>query len=130
ARGKGEGHQVYCGREFCRRRGRASACVTWSSSFEARARFAWRPLASLLLGCRSAADERTVALTEGTECLRGGDGGAHLVVVPWVLRLFGPLDLEQVHVVDLAPVGTDATGAEQGITGRQSLHLRDHGLAV
>src|SRR5215475_12939107 len=105
--------------------------MTWSSSFEARARSAWRPLASFdCSGCPSAGDQRTVALTKWTECFCGGDGGAYLVIIPRVLGFFGPLHLEQVHVVNFAAVETDAAGAEQRIVGRQRLHLRDHGLAV
>src|SRR5262249_6753506 len=106
-------------RNFFRRRGRANACMTWSSSFEARARSAWRPLASFdCSGCPSAGDQRTVALTKWTECFCGGDGGAYLVIIPRVLGFFGPLHLEQVHVVNFAAVETDAAGAEQRIVGR------------
>src|SRR5262245_66398524 len=78
----------------------------------------------------SAADRRTAALTEGPERLRGRDRRAQLVVVPGVLRLVGPLHLEQIHVVNLAAVGTNAALAEQCVVRRHVLHLGNHRLAV
>src|SRR5215510_4062439 len=78
----------------------------------------------------SAADQRTPALIQRSERLRGRNRGAQLVVVPRMFRFLGLLYLEEVHVVDLAPVGTDDAGAEQRIVGRHLLHLRDDRFVV
>src|SRR5262245_4211418 len=78
----------------------------------------------------SAADQRTASLTEGPERFRGRDRRAQLVVVPGMLRLVGPLHLEQIHVVNFAAVGTNAALAEQWVVRRHVLHLGNHRLTV
>src|SRR5262245_9036345 len=64
--------------------------------------------------CRfgSAANQRTPALIQRSERIRGRNRGAQLIVVPRILRFLGLLYLEEIHVVDLAPIGTDHAGAE------------------
>src|SRR5262245_9218588 len=84
----------------------------------------------LLPAPASAADQRTAALSEGPERLRGRDRRAQLVVVPGMLRLVGPLHLEQIHVVNFAAVGTNAALTEQRVVRRHVLHLRNYRLAV
>src|SRR5262245_30527508 len=78
----------------------------------------------------SAADQWTPALIQRSERLRGRNRGAQLVVVPRIFRFLRLLYLEEVHVVDLAPVGTDDAGTEQRIVGRHLLHLCNDRLAV
>src|SRR5262249_53875714 len=57
----------------------------------------------LVLG--SALDQRATAFSQRAEGLVRRNGGAELVVVPRPLRLRRLLDLEQIHRMDLAPVG-------------------------
>ena len=75
-------------------------------------------------------DHRTAAVLQRTESLIRWNGGAQLVVVAGIFRLFRRLDLEQIGRVDLAAVGADLALAEQRIVGRKLFHLGDHGLAV
>src|SRR4029453_13860564 len=53
-----------------------------------------------------------IPLVDRPERLGGGDRGAQLVVVPRRLGLRRLLHLEEVHVVDLAPVRPDRPLAE------------------
>src|SRR5262245_52519254 len=71
-----------------------------------------------------------LTLVERTKRLLGRDGGAGFVVVPSTLALLRLLDLEQIHVVDLAAVLADAALAEQLVVGGHRLHLGHHGGAI
>src|SRR5262245_13562030 len=75
-------------------------------------------------------DERALAFIERAERLIRGDRGAELVVVPRTLALLRFLHLEQIHVMDLAPVLADAALAEQLVVRRHRLHFRHDGGAV
>src|SRR5262249_12078926 len=75
-------------------------------------------------------DERAAAFLLRPERLLGGGGAAQLVVVPRTLRFGGFLDLEQIHVVDLAPVLAYAALAEGCVVRGQLLHLGDDLVAV
>src|SRR5262245_10743877 len=118
--------------DFFRRRWRANACVTCPVLRESAGPTceAVRASTGWLLVPASAADQRTAALSEGPERLRGRDRRAQLVVVPGMLRLVGPLHLEQMHVVNLAAVGTNAALTEQRVVRRHVLHLGHHRFAV
>src|SRR5580765_1688361 len=64
-----------------------------------------------------------IPLIDRPERLGGGNGRAQLVVVPRRLGLRRLLHLEEVHVVDLAPVRPDRPLPEQRVVGRRLLHL-------
>src|SRR4030095_5472144 len=70
--------------------------------------------------------EGAVALVQRPERLLGRNGGADLVVVPRPLGLRRLLHLEEIGGVHLAAVGPDGALAEEGIVGRQLLHLGDN----
>src|SRR5919109_4559875 len=69
--------------------------------------------------------ERAIALVDRAEGFRGWDRGAQLVVVPRPSTLLRLLDLEEIHVVELAPVGADGALAEQLVVRGHHLHLLD-----
>src|SRR5262245_20604857 len=71
-------------------------------------------------------DQRAFTLIRGPEGLGGGYGGASLIVVPGPLTFLRFLDLEEIHVVDLAAVFPDRALAKQLVLGRHRLHLRDY----
>src|SRR3989440_9171183 len=74
--------------------------------------------------------QRALAVLQGTECFGRRDGGADMIEVARILRLFRLLHLEQIGIVDLAAIGADGALAEQRIVGRHGLHLGSHRLAV
>src|SRR4051794_11060302 len=63
----------------------------------------------------SALDEGTATLVQRPKDLRAGDRCQRLVEVPLTLRLCRPLDLEQVHVMDLPAINPDHPLAEQWV---------------
>src|ERR1700731_107704 len=75
-------------------------------------------------------DQRAMAVLERPERLVGRNGGQQLVEVARILRFRRRLHLEQIGRVDLAAVGADRALAEQGVVGRQLLHLGHHRGAV
>src|SRR4051812_40292907 len=74
--------------------------------------------------------QRTAAVLERTEGLRGRNGRKRLVEVTRILGLFGLLHLEEIRRMDLAAIGADCALAEQRIVGRHLLHPGDDSLAV
>src|SRR5262245_58506230 len=82
------------------------------------------------LALESALDQRATAFGQRAEGFVRWNGGAELVVVPRSLRLRRLLDLEQIHRMDLAPVGAHRALAEQLVVGRHLFHLGHDRLAV
>src|SRR5687768_1678956 len=74
--------------------------------------------------------QRAVPLVDRAERVFGVDLRPQLVEVPRTLRFGRPLHLEQIGVMDLAPVLADLALAEQRIVGGRLLHLGDYRLAV
>src|ERR1700675_4969278 len=75
-------------------------------------------------------DHRADALLERDKSLIRRNGGDELVIIPRIFRLRWLFHLEQIGRVNLAAVGADRAGAEQGIVGRHFLHLGDDRGAV
>src|SRR6516162_10329028 len=69
-------------------------------------------------------DQWALPVGKRPERLLTRNGPEKLVVIPWLLGLFGRLDLEQMHIVDLAAVFPQTPLAEGEIVGRNLLHLR------
>src|SRR5262245_31234561 len=112
----------------------SSAWVTRCRSNTTATRLAWWR-AFLRMMSRRFTDAPTslqdaAAVGERQESLLARHGRDELVEVPGPARLLGRLDLEHVHVVDLAAVRQDAPLAEQRIVGRHVLHGRDRLAAV
>src|ERR1700756_5352503 len=97
---------------------------------------AWRRAIAFIPGSRACAPagmsytnllfhQRTLALRQRLGRIFRRDGRDQLVIVPWPLRFFGLLHLEQVGRDDMAAVGTQLSLAEHGVVSWDFLHFGD-----
>src|ERR1700733_12880731 len=75
-------------------------------------------------------DQGTSALIERPECLVARHRLHDLEIVPWLLRLFRLLHLEQIHIAQHPAVNTQMPVLGHEIIDRHLAHLRHHLVRV